>query len=77
MALSLSSPSTSIPGQPQPSQIIINGDTVYLRWDFPTGFQEDSLLLSNRDNRLEGTFKSSAGPHGSITGRRLTRCRPD
>ena len=62
--------------QPQPTEITINGDTVYLFWKFPRGFQEDSLLLSNNDKRLEGTFKNTLGPYGSIMGKRLTTCNP-
>jgi len=59
----------------QPTTILIHGDTVYLRWTFPQGIQEDSLLLSNRDRRLEGTFTNSLGPHGSISGQRLSPCQ--
>ncbi|HSF07776.1 MAG TPA: hypothetical protein VLA60_00090 [Nitrospirales bacterium] len=69
------------PGQPSPSQIAptaieIHGDTVYLKWAFPQGVQEDSLLLSNNDSHLEGTFKNSLGPYGSISGKRLSTCQP-
>ncbi len=60
--------------QVQPTTILIHGDTVYLKWTFPQGIQEDSLLLSNRDTRLEGTFTNSLGPHGSISGQRLSHC---
>jgi len=74
MPLSFSPSSQPIPGQPQPDLIIMNGDTVYLKWIFPSGFQEDSLLLSNRDQRLEGTFTNSHGPHGNISGKRLSTC---
>jgi hypothetical protein len=61
--------------QIQPSIIQIQGDTVYLKWTFPQGIQEDSLLLSNHDTHIEGTFKNSLGPHGSISGKRLSTCR--
>jgi hypothetical protein len=74
MTLSFSPSTQQIPGQPQPDVIIMNGDTVYLKWVFPSGYQEDSLLLSNREQRLEGTFKSSRGPHGNISGKRLSNC---
>ena len=76
MIMSFSSPTDQTRGQPQPSKIVINGNTVYLRWDFPAGMQEDSLLLSNGDKRLEGTFINSGGPNGSIMGKRLTSCPP-
>lgn len=70
-----SSPSLSAPSQPKPTTISIQGDTVYLKWTFPQGIQEDSLLLSNNDTHLAGTFKNSLGPHGSISGKRLSTCR--
>ena len=60
--------------QPQPTEIKVNGDTVYLFWKFPRGYQEDSLLLSNNDKRLEGTFVNSLGPYGSIMGKRISFC---
>ncbi len=68
-------PGHSTPSQVQPSTILIHGDTVYLKWTFPQGIQEDSLLLSNSDTRLEGTFTNSLGPHGSISGQRLSPCQ--
>ncbi len=69
------SPDLATPSQVQPTTILIHGDTVYLKWTFPQGTQEDSLLLSNRDTRLEGTFTNSLGPHGSISGKRLSPCQ--
>lgn len=74
MTLSFSPSSQQNAGQPHPDVIIMNGDTIYLKWTFPSGYQEDSLLLSNRDQRLEGTFKNSGGPHGNISGKRLSNC---
>ncbi len=68
-------PEIATPSQIQPSTILINGDTVYLKWSFPQGIQEDSLLLSNDDTRLEGTFTNSLGPYGSISGQRLSSCQ--
>ena len=39
---------------PAPTEIRMYGDAVYFRWDFPGGYQEDSMLfIENR--RLEGT----------------------
>ena len=73
--MTFSPPGQSTPSQVQPSTILIHGDTVYLKWTFPQGVQEDSLLLSNRDTRLEGTFTNSLGPHGSISGQRLSPCQ--
>ena len=77
MKLSFLPPSQQPATQPQPDVIIIHGDTVYLKWEFQSGFQEDSLLLSNRDQRLEGTFRNSLGAKGTITGKRLTTCPVD
>jgi hypothetical protein len=68
-------PGQSSSSHVQPTAILIHGDTVYLRWTFPQGIQEDSLLLTNRDARLEGTFTNSLGPHGSISGQRLSPCK--
>lgn len=59
---------------PSPSEIRIYGDAVYLRWDFPGGYQEDSMLLTE-ERRLEGTFRTSTGSVGAITGKRLSSCK--
>jgi hypothetical protein len=75
MTVTFSLPDPSSPSPIEPSTIEIHGDTVYLKWTFPQGVQEDSLLLSNYDTRLEGTFKNSLGPHGSISGKRLSACQ--
>jgi len=69
------SPGQDTPPQVQPATVLIHGDAVYLKWTFPQGIQEDSLLLSNRDTRLEGTFTNSLGPYGSISGQRLLPCQ--
>ena len=57
-----------------PKAVVVLGDSVYLRWEFAGGYQEDSLLFSANDQRLEGTFVNSRGAHGSITGRRVGAC---
>ena len=60
---------------PAPTEIRMYGDAVYFRWDFPGGYQEDSMLfIENR--RLEGTFRTSAGAVGAINGKRLSSCQP-
>ena len=64
------------PNQPTPSSFSVFGDTVYLKWVFQQGKQEDSLLLSHQDTILEGTFQSTMGPYGSISGKRMTTCKP-
>lgn len=76
MTITFSPPGQSSPSQIAPTAIEIHGDTVYLKWTFPQGVQEDSLLLSNNDSHLEGTFKNSLGPYGSISGKRLSTCQP-
>jgi hypothetical protein len=62
------------PEFPQPAKMVVMGDAVYLRWEFPRGYQEDSLLLAQEDRRLEGTFRNTAGDWGAITGKRLAPC---
>ena len=57
-----------------PAEIRIYGDAVYLRWSYPGGYQEDSLLL-NDNKRLEGTFRTSTGSVGAVNGKRLSWCR--
>ncbi len=69
----LPSPETAGIQGPSPSEIRIYGDAVYLRWDFQGGYQEDSLLL-RENRRLEGTFRTSTGSVGAITGKRLSTC---
>ena len=61
---------------PQPATIRVQGDTVYIRWEFPRGIvQEESLLLSEKDQLLSGSFVNNLGPNGNITGRRVKPCR--
>ena len=60
---------------PSPAEIRIYGDAVYLHWEFQGGYQEDSLLLTE-NRRLEGTFRTSYGAVGAITGKRLSTCKP-
>ena len=60
---------------PSPSEIRVYGDAVYFRWDYPGGYQEDSMLLSD-DRRLEGTFRTSDGSRGAVDGKRLSKCQP-
>ncbi len=61
---------------PKPAKIQVQGDTVYIRWEFPRGIiQEESLLFSEKDRALSGTFVNNMGPNGSITGRRVKPCK--
>ena len=59
---------------PAPTEIRIYGDAVYFRWDFPGGYQEDSMLFIE-DRRLEGTFRTSTGSFGAINGKRVSACQ--
>ena len=60
---------------PSPTEIRIYGDAVYFRWDFPGGYQEDSMLLTE-GRRLEGTFRTSHGAVGAVAGKRVSACQP-
>ncbi len=60
-----------------PAEIVVLGDSVYLRWETRAGVQEDSLLFSGEGQRLEGTFVNTAGGWGSITGKRTASCFKD
>jgi hypothetical protein len=70
-------PSSQLAGVdgPSPSEIRVYGDAVYFRWDYPGGYQEDSMLLSS-ERLLEGTFRTSDGSVGAISGKRLSACQP-
>lgn len=57
-----------------PSKFIVNGHTVYIRWDFPGGFQEDSMLLRRNRKVMEGTFTNFAGARGGISGKLIRPC---
>jgi hypothetical protein len=59
---------------PSPTEIRVYGDAVYFRWDFPGGYQEDSMLLTE-DRRLEGSFRHSNGSVGAVTGKRVSACQ--
>jgi hypothetical protein len=60
---------------PRLSRMVVQGDTIYLRWDFPGGTQEESLLFGGEGQRVEGTFVNSAGAWGSITGKKAGPCK--
>jgi len=62
------------PDMPQPAKMVVMGDAVYLRWDFQSGYQEDSLLFVKEGRHLEGTFTATTGDRGAITGKRVALC---
>ncbi|MBX3329489.1 MAG: hypothetical protein KF722_03740 [Nitrospira sp.] len=61
---------------PAPSEIMILGDSIYLRWEYNGHIQEDSLLFTKDNTKIEGSFANSLGGWGSITGKRLAACKP-
>lgn len=61
---------------PAPSEMIILGDSIYLRWEYNGHIQEDSLLFMKDNSKIEGSFANSMGGWGSITGKRLAACKP-
>jgi len=61
---------------PVPSEMIILGDSIYLRWEHNGHIQEDSLLFTKDNTKIEGSFSNSLGGWGSISGKRLAACKP-
>lgn len=61
---------------PAPSEMIILGDSIYLRWEHNGHIQEDSLLFMKDNTKIEGSFANSLGGWGSISGKRLAACKP-
>ena len=61
---------------PIPSEMIILGDGIYLRWEHNGHIQEDSLLFMKDNTKIEGSFVNSMGGWGQISGKRLAACKP-
>lgn len=61
---------------PMPTEMIILGDAIYLRWEQGGHVQEDSLLFIKEDSKIEGSFVNNTGGWGPISGKRLTPCQP-
>lgn len=59
-----------------PSESIILGDAVYLRWEQNGHIQEDSLLFIKDDNKIEGSFMNNTGGFGPVSGKRIAPCQP-
>jgi hypothetical protein len=74
MMMQFDPPEAPDSSKPRPAKIVVLGDSVYLRWEFQAGYQEDSLLFAGEGQRLEGTFVNSAGAWGSIAGKRIAPC---
>jgi hypothetical protein len=63
------------PGTATPAEIVVLGDSIYLRWEMNGQMQEDSLLFIKDGSRIEGSFINSLGGWGSITGKRTAICQ--
>jgi hypothetical protein len=59
-----------------PSETIVLGDAIYLRWEQNGRIQEDSLLFIKDDAKIEGSFENNTGGWGPISGKRIAGCQP-
>jgi hypothetical protein len=59
-----------------PTEIIILGDAIYLRWEHNGQLQEDSLLFIKDDAKIEGSFMNNMGGWGPISAKRTAPCQP-
>lgn len=69
------------PGQtpaniPIPTEMVVLGDGIYLRWEYNGRVQEDSLLFIDDGAKIEGSFVNNTGGWGPISGKRLAGCQP-
>ena len=69
-------PGQEKPGTATPAEVVVLGDSIYLRWEMAGRMQEDSLLFIKDGSRIEGSFVNSLGGWGSITGKRTANCQP-
>lgn len=61
---------------PLPTETVVLGDSIYLRWEQDGRIQEDSLLFLKEGTRIEGSFLNNSGGWGSIAGKRTAGCQP-
>ena len=61
---------------PLPTETVVLGDSIYLRWEQDGRIQEDSLLFLKEGKRIEGSFVNNSGGWGSIAGKRTASCQP-
>ena len=61
---------------PLPTETVVLGDSIYLRWEQDRHIQEDSLLFMKDGTMIEGSFVNNTGGWGSITGKRTSSCQP-
>ncbi|CUS32826.1 hypothetical protein [Candidatus Nitrospira nitrificans] len=59
-----------------PTEIIVLGDAIYLRWEHNGQLQEDSLLFIKDDAKIEGSFVNNMGGWGPISAKRMAPCQP-
>lgn len=59
-----------------PSEIIVVGDAIYLRWEQNGRIQEDSLLFIKDNAKIEGSFVNNTGGWGPVSGKRTAPCQP-
>lgn len=59
-----------------PTETIILGDAIYLRWEQNGQIQEDSLLFIKDDAKIEGSFVNNTGGWGPVSGKRMAPCQP-
>ncbi|HMS83557.1 MAG TPA: hypothetical protein PKD12_07905 [Nitrospira sp.] len=59
-----------------PTESIVLGDAIYLRWEQNGHIQEDSLLFIKDDQKIEGSFANNTGGWGPVSGKRLAPCKP-
>ena len=62
---------------PVPTKLLVNGRTVYIRWEFKDGFSEESMLLRREGGVMEGTFMNFAGARGGVSGKLVMPCASD
>ncbi len=60
---------------PIPTEMVILGDGIYLRWEYNGRVQEDSLLFIDDGAKIEGSFVNNTGGWGPISGKRLSGCQ--
>lgn len=60
---------------PALSEMIILGDSMYLRWEHNGHIQEDSLLFIKDNTKIEGSFVNNMGGWGAISGKRTAACQ--
>jgi hypothetical protein len=75
----------TVPNVSVPTEAVVLGDSIYLRWEERGYVQEDSLLFVTDGHKkdaldepmkLEGSFANNTGGWGPITAKRTAKCQP-